>query len=189
MVMAYSCTKDSGQLPDGDLPAIVTQELEYRNAEETCRCFMSILRTSNIASSFSWALIDATEPHSGPTFEIEGVGNLWGYTTQTIFHHLPTPFIELKVPSDGEHMFYLVGYAANASFVPNDFRIDTEVRCYLYFNNNENGTLQTTTSHSFEWSQGSVPINCDGVICYRSFFRNFTCHIGTIEEPIILLPD
>lgn len=183
MIALTGCTKETGSVkPEQSLAPESSQDIEFRDIERTCRCFMSIQRVENIPNNFSWALIDATEPRSGRTFEIEGRGSMWGYTPSTTNQPFPTPYIELKSPSDGEHMFYLVGYASNQNFVPANMTVHAHVNCYLYLNGSETGQLQTGTAHRFVWNQGTGSVYCDGLLCYRSFFRTFRCDRRTHDN-------
>lgn len=142
---------------------------------------MQIQKVGNVSSSFEWALIDATLPFNGD-YEINGIGNLWGFFPWAVNLPLPTPFVELHRPSIGEHMFYMV--SSISQNVPNDFTIYTVVRCYLQ-NNDETEDLYTTTNHDFIWDLGGE-VFCLGGLCYRNFFRRFSCYHLTQDPPILI---
>lgn len=108
-------------------------------------------------------------PDQSTSFEMEGLNNdTW--TSPAGEKPLPSDFLELNPPSNGQHMFYMTAYANSPNDVNPNYEINSTVKCYLQ-NPDGSETLSTTTDHTFVWSEGT---NIGGgFINYSAFWRDF----------------
>lgn len=161
-------------LKSGDGP----EKAQDPDPEEDCKCYMQVKSVENfLPGSDGWGLFDVN-PDETTDYEIEGNSETT-YLVNGIPKPLPSPFSELNPPSNGWHMFYLTIYAP-LSMVPDDYAINTVVKCYLQ-NPDGTETLATTTNHTFLWSDGIDPDSLPGTgLSYASFWKEFSCLYLTV---------